>query len=391
VISVDSVPAQTPSIFDPVRLGPVTAKNRIFYSPASVGYAIDGEISDMSVEHYGRRALGGAGAVMTEHFAISDEGRQHYRQPAAWPDPRFRPGLERLAREIRSHGALPIAQISHAGRYAGPWDEWSRRPRLAPSAVAFPLLGQTLVPQEMTRDDIDRVVADFAAATRFLLDAGFGGVEIHGMSGFLVSEFLSPRMNMRTDEYGGDVAARARFAVEVVRACRDAAGDNGAVGMHVMTDELIDGGVQISDLAIVIPVLEEAGAQFFRPGAGSFETLRMPENAPRSAHHDANGPDTAALRAAATVPILANGGLSTREDAEGALAKGASAVALARPILADPDWMAKVTAGQDEQIVHCPCDPAMCLRTQLTGAICASWPEQVQQHGFSVYDHHAND
>jgi 2,4-dienoyl-CoA reductase (NADPH2) len=154
-----------------------------------------------------------------------------------------------------------------------------------------------------------------------------------------------------------------------------------------MTDELIPGGVQIPDLAVVVPLLEEAGVQFFRPGAGSFETLRMPENASRSALHDANGPDTDALLAVATVPVIANGGLSTREDAERALAAGASAVALARPILADPDWMAKVTAGADEAIIHCACDPALCLRTQLSGAICMSWPEHVKQRGFSGYEH----
>ena len=377
----------SPSMFDPLRLGPVTAPNRVFFAPTSVGYAEDGVLTPAALEHYGRRALGGAGAVMTEHFAVSDEGWQHRRQPAAWPDATFAPRLRQLAAEIRGHGALAVAQISHAGRYAGPWQEWAARPRLAPSAVPFPLLGNTVTPQEMSTDQIAEVVAAFAATTRFLVDAGWQGIEIHGGSGFLVSSFLSPLMNRRTDRYGGSPAGRVRLAQEIAQACRAAAADRAVVGMHLMTDELAPGGLTPEDAAQLVPALESAGVEFFRAGSGTFETLRLPGNAGLSSGTDFNRSSVMALVATATVPIVANGGIRDAADVEAALADGAAAVALARPMLADPDWPKKMQAGRAHQVVGCPCDPPLCLQTQLGGAVCASWPAAVRERGFSGYSH----
>lgn len=378
-------------MFDSLQLGPVTAPNRLFFAPTSVGYAHAGVLDPAAIEHYGRRAAGGAGVVMTEHLAVSEEGWQHRPQPAAWPDTAFAPGLERLAAEIRGQGALAFAQISHAGRYAGPWGEWAARQRLAPSAVPFPLLGDTVVPHEMDADQIDAVVAEFAASTRFLVDAGFQGFELHAGSGFLISGFLSPLMNRRSDRYGGSPAAQVRFAQEVVQACVDATAGEAVVGVHLMSDELVAGGVTPEHVAAFVPALEDAGAAFFRPGHGTFETLRLPENAGIGSRTDFNRRHADAFVAVATVPVVANGGLRTRADVEGALAGGASAAALSRPMLTDPDWVSKLRAGADDQVVGCPCDPPMCLLTQLNGAVCASWPAEVQDRGFSGYAHQWHD
>jgi 2,4-dienoyl-CoA reductase (NADPH2) len=376
-----------PSMFDPIALGPVVAPNRLWFSPTSVGYAEHGVVTPAAIEHYGRRAAGGAGAVLTEHLAVSDEGWQHRGQPAAWPDPAFAPGLARLAAEIRGHGALAFAQISHAGRYAGPWSNWDERHRLAPSAVPFPLLGRTVTPHAMDTDQIAEVVASFAASVRFLVDAGFQGFEVHGGSGFLISGFLSPLMNRRTDRYGGSAANRVRFAQEVVAACVDAAAGHAVVGLHLMTDELTAGGMTPEDAAALVPALEEAGVEFIRPGHGTFETLRRPENAGVDSGTDFNRRSTAALLEAARVPIVANGGLRVPADVDAALAGGASVVALSRPMLSDPDWPRKARAGHGADIVGCPCNPPMCLQTQLKGAVCASWPAAVQEKGYSGYNH----
>lgn len=378
-------------MFDPIALGPVTAPNRLWFAPTSVGYAEHGVLLPAAIEHYGRRAAGGAGAVVTEHFAVSEEGWQHRGQPAAWPDAAFAAGLRRLASEIRDHGALAVAQISHAGRYAGPWSDWAARPRLAPSAVPFPLLGQEVTPHPIDTETIGEVIAAFAASVRFLIDAGFQGFEVHGGSGFLLSGFISPLMNRRTDGYGGSPERRLRFAQEVVAACVDAAAGHAVVGLHLMTDELTAGGMTPQDAARFVPALEEAGVAFIRAGHGTFETLRLPANAGLASGTDFNRHSTDALVAVATVPIVANGGLRTQADAEGALAGGASVVALSRPLLVDPDWPLKVRAGESAHIVGCPCNPPMCLQTQLRGAICASWPAAVREAGFSGYAHESHD
>ena len=386
----DPVAAPIPgaaSMLDALSIGQVTFRNRVFFAPTSVGYAADGVFTQAAIEHYGRRALGGAGAVMTEHFAVSEQGWQHRRQPAAWPDAAFRRGLEQVAQEIRGNGAVAIAQISHAGRYAGPWDEWTRIPRLAPSAVPFPLLGAMVTPQEISVEQIEEVVEAFAATTRFLVETGWQGIEIHGGSGFLISSFLSPLLNRRTDRYGGSIVGRVRFAQEVVQACREAAAGDAFVGLHLMTDELVPGGVRPTDVAELVPLLEEAGVQFIRPGSGTFETLRLPENGARAAGTDFNRSDADALVAVASVPIVANGGLRTADDVAGALQGGAAAVALSRPLLADPDWVVKMRADAGDAVVGCPCSPPLCLQTQLGGALCASWPDDVREQGFFGYAH----
>ena len=335
------------------------------------------------VAHYRRRAIGGVGAVMTEHLAVSEDGWQHRRQPAGWASPSIAEGLRVLACAIRDCGAVPIAQISHAGRYAGPWNEWSTRRRLAPSPVPFPLLERTVVPQEITSAEIKSIIEAFATSVRMLVDVGWQGVEIHAGSGFLISGFLSPRMNTRRDRYGGGVKERVRFAAEVARACREAANGSACVGMHLLTDELVEGGVRPEHMAEIVPILEDAGVDFIRPNVGTFETLRLPSNAGVMAQHDCNRASTDALLDVATVPVIANGGLRSRSDVELVLARGSAAVALARPLLADPDWVLKVQAGAEDAITMCPCHPPMCLQTQLAGAVCAAWPDDVKSEGHS--------
>jgi 2,4-dienoyl-CoA reductase (NADPH2) len=379
----DMAPRPAPSLNGPVALGPVMVPNRVFFCPTSVGYANEGVVTPAMLDHYRRRAIGGAGAVMTEHLAVSEEGWQHRRQPAAWNSPEFVHGLRDLAAAIRAHGTVAIAQISHAGRYAGPWDEWEARRRLAPSPVPFPLLNRTVVPQEITRTEIDGVIAAFACTVRMLMDLGWQGVEIHGGSGFLISGFLSPRMNTRCDRYGGSPRARVRFAAEVVYACREAANESGCVGMHLLTDELVDGGLRPHEMAEMVPILEEAGVDFLRPNVGTFETLRLPSNAGLMSTHDCNRSSTDALLEVATVPVIANGGLRSRADVNDALGRGVAAVALARPMLADPDWMAKIQADADAEVRACPCQPPTCLQTQLRGAVCSAWPQDTQSVGHS--------
>jgi len=154
-----------PDLFDPLPLGAATCQNRIALAPMTVAYANpDGTVSDAEIEHYARRAQGGVALVITEHFTVNEAGRQLPRQTVVDREDKL-PGLAALAEAVHEEGALIVAQIGHAGRYAGPWDRYEERPRLAPSAVPFTLLpGRIVTPTEMTTTDIARTVADTAAA-----------------------------------------------------------------------------------------------------------------------------------------------------------------------------------------------------------------------------------
>jgi 2,4-dienoyl-CoA reductase (NADPH2) len=372
----------------PLRLGPKLLRNSIFQAPMSVSYAeLDGTVSRKLAEHYGRRAQGGVGMVITENFAISVAGRQLPRQGLV-SDASFLPGLTMLATEIKRHGAVAVLQIVHAGRYAGPWDNYGARRRLAPSAIPFPLPMGQVCPAEITHEEIEQTVAEFGAATELAREAGFDGVEIHGGQGFLVSSFLTPRMNKREDEYGGSFENRCRFPLAVVDAVAAAAGPEVLVGFHLMSDELMPGGWEVDDAVRLGIELESHGVHFVMPIASTFESMGAAPQAGlfdrRMFQHD----EARRLATKLNLPVLTNGGFGDPEDANRVMAEGeVAAVGLARPLFADPDWLAKVVSRRQSEIRRCSCAPATCLRTQLTGSICNAWTDTEKERGFLGYDY----
>ncbi|MFK0113007.1 NADH:flavin oxidoreductase [Streptomyces sp. NPDC091217] len=378
-------------LFTPLRLGGRTARNRIMQAPMSVGYANpDGTVTDREVEHYARRAQGGVGAVITENFAISVAGRQMPLQTLVSDEEKL-PGLRRLASEIRRHGALAIVQIVHAGRYAGPWEEYERRRRLAPSAVPFELTpGRTVTPQEITPEEIEETIEAFVQAARLCERAGFDGVDIHAAQGFLLSGFLSPRTNQRTDEWGGDFDGRTRLPLEVVRRVVAATGADFVVGVHLLSDERVEGGWSLDDAVRLAPLLEDAGAAFLFAIPTTFETMRLPHNAGLLDKPDYSLRDTAALQGAVRIPVVANGRLGDPRAATRVLqSHQAQAVGLARPLFVEPDWVNKVRAGAEETLHTCHCETSLCARTQLTGSVCERWPESVRARGYLGYGEEA--
>lgn len=369
-----------PRLFEPLTLGRRTAPNRIVHAPMSVCYGeADGTVTRAEVEHYARRAQGGAGTVITENFAVSAAGRQMPLQTLV-SEPAHVPGLRAIADAVHEHGALAMVQLVHAGRYAGPWDVYEQQRRLAPSAVPFELTpGRVVTPQEITPSEIARSVEEFGRAAEICAEAGFDGVDVHGAQGFLLSSFLSPRMNRRTDAWGAD---RTLLLLDVVREVRRRTGPDFAVGVHLMSDELLPGGWTQADAVALAPRLVEAGTDFLFAIPATFESLRVPPNVGLLGRHAYAMDDVRALAAAVDVPVVANGRLGDPADAEAVLARGeAAAVGLARPLFVDPDWPRKVAAGDVGAIRTCPCDPPACLRTQLTGSVCDHWPPDVLARG----------
>ncbi|MGR9578969.1 NADH:flavin oxidoreductase/NADH oxidase [Pandoraea sputorum] len=218
------------ALFSPFELKSAKLRNRIAIPPMCQYSAIDGVTNDWHLAHYASLARGGAGLVIVEATAVSPEGRISPGCTGLWNDEQTA-GMARVAAAIKSHGAVPGIQIAHAGRKASanrPWegddhigeDDPRGWPTISPSAVAF---GGDLgkVPKAMTLDDIARVKADFVAAARRALAAGFEWLELHFAHGYLAQSFFSLHANHREDNYGGDLAGRSRFLLETLAAVRE--------------------------------------------------------------------------------------------------------------------------------------------------------------------------
>lgn len=219
----------TPALFTPFDLKNAHLRNRIVVPPMCQYTAVDGFTTDWHAAHYAGLARGGSSLVIVEATAVSPEGRITPGCAGLWDD-RHIAGMATVAREIKAAGAVAGIQLAHAGRKASanrPWEGDDHiaegDPRgwetISPSAIAY---GANLsqVPREMTHEDIARVQADFVAATRRAVEAGFEWLELHFAHGYLAQSFFSVHANHRTDEYGGDLAGRSRFLLETLRAVR---------------------------------------------------------------------------------------------------------------------------------------------------------------------------
>ena len=220
-----------PGLFSELRLKDVRLRNRIAISPMTMySCATDGIATDFHLMHLGARAAGGAGLVVMEQLAVSPEGRMTPGCAGIWGEEHVAP-LRRITDLVRAMGSVPAVQLGHSGRKGGitpPWDGYAQLPEDHPDA--WESIGPTEAPfggerfprgaRVMTRDDIARVVSDFAQGARRALDAGFEWLEMHYAHGFLGAAFFSPIANTREDEYGGSLANRARFLFEAFDAVR---------------------------------------------------------------------------------------------------------------------------------------------------------------------------
>ena len=224
----------SPLLFTPFTMRGLTARNRIVVSPMSQYLAVDGEPGDWHLVHLGKFAMGGAGIVFVEETSVEASARKTYCCPGIYTDGQAR-AWRRITDFLRGQGALSAIQLGHAGRKVAtkaPWegfepltqdDAKSGRPPwrgYAPSPIPFK--PGAAVPIEMDRDDIRRVIQSHVEACRRSLDAGFDICEIHGAHGYVIQQFLSPITNHRNDGYGGDLAGRMRFCLEVIEAVRAA-------------------------------------------------------------------------------------------------------------------------------------------------------------------------
>ena len=329
-------------LFTPLPVRDVMLRNRIIVSPMCMYSSDTGFANDWHMVHLGSRAVGGAGAVITEATAVTADGRISPQDLGIWDDAHVEP-LARIFHFIEQHGAVPGMQLAHAGRKAStarPWagggpvsvaeGGWS--PIHAPSALAFTDGWQ--VPSPMSLDDIGRIVRAFGDAARRLLAAGGKIVELHAAHGYLLHEFLSPLSNRRTDEYGGSFDNRVRFLLEVTDAVRRVWPDALPLFIRISATDWSDEGWTLEDSIALAKRLKAHGADVIDCSSGG--------NAPHAKIHVAPGyqvPFAEQIRRDAGIMTAAVGMITAATQAEQILHLGqADAVIVARQLLRNPYW-----------------------------------------------------
>ncbi|MYR60027.1 FAD-dependent oxidoreductase, partial [Streptomyces sp. SID625] len=348
-----------PHLLSPLDLGFTTLPNRVLMGSMHIGLEeAEGGFARMA-EFYAARARGGVGLIVTGGIAPNDEGRPYEGGATLTTEAEADRHTEVTAAVHREGGRIAL-QILHFGRYA------YHRDLVAPSPLQAPI--SPYVPRELSDADVERTVGDYVRTALLARRAGYDGVEIMGSEGYLVNEFVAARTNHRADRWGGTYENRMRFPVEIVRRVREAVGEDFIVVYRLSMLDLVPDGSSLDEVIALAKAVEAAGATLINTGIGWHEA-RIPTIAtsvPRGAYTWV----TKKLMGAVSVPLVTTNRINTPELAERLLADGtADMVSMARPMLADPDFVAKAAAGTPEAINTCiGCNQA-CLDHTFSGQI----------------------
>lgn len=360
-----------PHLFEPLRLNGLKLKNRITMAPLYLGYAAEGgSVSPLILHHYGLMARSGAALIVVENAAVAPEGMGSSRTLRC-DHTRFAPGLSELAGVIRKEKALAALQINHAGRFAR-----TANP-VAPSGV--PTFGRT--PRELTRREILAIQKQFASAARRARDAGFDLVELHGGTGYLLAQFISPRTNKRSDGYGGALENRMRFPLETLKRVQDAVGGF-PVGYRFLAHEWLPDGLEPAESVEFACALSENGIAYLSVMGGTYESFFLPEIVRNSKKPGFMVPLAQAVKKHVSVPVIAAGRISSPKLADSIIDKGkADLIGLARMLWADPLWVKKARRGRARDIVKCSSRCSACMELVLKGqaAFCTRWDRVTRQ------------
>ncbi|HWB65805.1 MAG TPA: NADH:flavin oxidoreductase [Mycobacteriales bacterium] len=385
-------PATAPALFEPAKLGPITLRNRLVKAATFEGATPRGEVTDRLVEFHRRIAAGGTAMTTVAYLAVAPEGRVH--RHCLVLNEATSVALRRLTDAVHAEGAAANAQIGHAGLVADAKSNGRRS--LAPTR-RFSAPAKGFVPAA-TQADLERVTDDFERAARCAVEAGFDAIEVHLGHGYLLSSFLSPKLNRRHDEYGGSLEKRATFPRTVLRRVRDAVGDQVAVTAKLNMSDGVAGGLWLDESLEVARLIEADGVldaieltggsslenamYFFRGDVPLAEMLATQPRyvrpgmrlvAPRlfPSYPFEEGfflPFARQFRAALSMPLVYLGGVNQVETAEGALAEGFDFVAIGRALLREPNLVGAWQSGDRRpgRCIHCN----KCMPTIYSGTHC---------------------
>ncbi len=347
----------TPPMFYPFELRGLRLQNRIAVSPMAQYSAVDGLPTDWHLVHLGSRAVGGAGLVMTEMTCVSPEGRITPGCPGLW-NVEQEAAWRRVTDFVhRNSGAAIGLQLGHAGRKGSTKVAWEGMDRpldqnnwdlLAPSAI--PLYDVNVVPAEMGSEDFDLVLTEFVDAAQRGAEAGFDLIEIHAAHGYLLSSFLSPITNHRTDSYGGSTTNRMRYPLAVIEAVRDVWPDDRPLSVRISATDWVEGGFGGDDAVELAAALQAIGVDIIDVSTGQVDPAEDPEFGRLY-----QTPYSDRIRNELGIPTMTVGAVSSIDDANTIILAGRADLCLmARPHLVDPYWTLNAAIDQGYELHDWP-------------------------------------
>jgi len=354
-------------MFEPLELHGVTLPNRVIMGSMHTGLEEKDHSGERVAAFYAARARGGVGLIVTGGVAPNAEGSTGVgsKDEAAFgqlDNAAAVPVHAKVTEAVHREGGRILLQILHTGRY-------SYQPQLvAPSAIQAPI--NPFKPRELTHADIERTIEDFVTCALLSQQAGYDGVEIMGSEGYLINQFIAARTNQRTDEWGGSFANRIRFPIEIVRRMRARAGDKFIIMFRLSMIDLVEGGSTWDEVVALAKELELAGVSIINTGIGWHEA-RVPTIAqavPRKAFTWV----TRRLKGSVSVPLCTSNRINMPDQIEDVLTNGdADLVSMARPFLADADFVQKAKAGDENMINTCIACNQACLDHIFVGKTCS--------------------
>ena len=364
-----------PLLFTPIKIRGLVMRNRIIASPMCQYLSVDGAPNDWQLMHLGRLAIGGCGIVFGEETAVEPDGRKTHNCAGLYKQSHVA-SYRKITDMIRSNGALPAIQLGHSGRKGSCHDamrDWralnysDAENDLPPWQVMTPTAAlsppRPIPHKEMDQDDINRVIDDFRTATKRSIDAGYDIVEIHGAHGYLIHQFLSATSNQRKDNYGGSLANRMRFAVEVAAAVREVWPKERPVFFRLSAVDGKGGSWTLADSISLAATLREVGIDMIDVSSGGITGSSNMPMVPRIPAYQARF--ASRIRHQANIGTIAVGGITTPQQAEDILRSGkADMIAMARELLWNADWPAHAaqSLGLDDPFSYLPTGYAHRLR-----------------------------
>ncbi len=332
-----------PHMLEPLDLGFTTLKNRVLMGSMHTGLEEVADGHERMAAYFGERAKGGVGLIVTGGIGPNTEGGTHPNTKKLVTDEDIA-GHKQITDAVHEHDGKICMQILHTGRYAYSPDQ------VAPSAIKAPI--NPFTPRALTDEEIYKQIEDFVFTSVQAQKAGYDGVEIMGSEGYFLNQFIAARTNQREDDWGGSYENRIRLPIEVVRRVREAVGEKFIIIFRLSMLDLVDGGSTAEEVIHLGKAIEEAGASIINTGIGWHEAQipTIATKVPRAAFTWV----TARFRKELSVPVITSNRINTPEVAEEVLARGdADMVSMARPFLADPDFVNKAADNRADEINTC--------------------------------------
>jgi len=367
-------------LFSPIFVGTLKVQNRIVMPPMATNYATkDGFVTEQLIAYYVERVKGGAGYITIEHTAILQQGKSS-RNMLLITTEEHASSLEKLITAIHDEGGKVVVQINHAGRQTS--SSVTGSPIVGPSPISCPTKNE--IPHELSIGEIQELVGAFSLAAERVKRAGADGIELHMAHGYLLCSFLSPFSNKRSDQYGGDIQRRTRFAVEVLNSVRTRVGEDYPIICRVIGEEYVDGGLDISQAMKIAEILEREGADALHVSGGNIASIHMIH----PTYYVEEGvfiPLAQKIKSRVEIPVIAVGRIRGPAMAEQILQDGkADLISMGRALIADPHLPRKAKEGRGEDIVPClSCN--RCMQTQRKGSFrCSVNPESGNESRFKM-------